>query len=236
MGSEIASFANQITNQRWILVGHGDWSPGIKKPASSEPGVYMPLTRSDLIQYKPELVFLGHIHLPYQGDKVFYPGSPCPIDPTETGLRSFLVADLRSGKISTELVDSPLIYFDERFVMLPRKNELAYLETQIKARINSWNLPPGWENRVRLKISVAGIASDRKAVYERVMECFSAFQFTTKNNPNLDQLYHLSEPDRDLIALRLQEWVSDLDWSESPVSPSKNEILEEGLKVIYGVD
>jgi DNA repair exonuclease SbcCD nuclease subunit len=236
MGSKIASFASDLIDQRWILIGHGDWSPGIKKPVSNEPGVYMPLTRSDLILYKPELVFLGHIHLPYQGEKVYYPGSPCPIDSTETGLRSFLVADLKSGEISTELVDSPLIYLMERFVMLPRKNELSDLKKQLKTRINSWNLPSGWENRVHLRVSVTGIASDRKAVQETVREGFSDFQLIGENNPNLDQLYHLSDPDRDLIAQRVQDWVADLDWPESPTSPSKIEILHEALKVIYGVD
>lgn len=196
----------------------------------------MPLSRSDLIQYKPELVFLGHIHLAYEGEKVYYPGSPCPVDSTETGLRSFLVADLKSGNISTELADSPLIYFKERFVMLPRKNELPDLKEQIKSRIHSWSLPTGWENRVQVQVSVTGIASDRKAVLETVREGFSDFQLFGQNNPNLDQLYHLSDPDRDLIALRIQDWVADLDWTESPPHPSKDEILNEALKVIYGVD
>jgi exonuclease SbcD len=235
MGSAIAPFKSELTNQRWILVGHGDWSPGIQKPSSYEPGVYMPLTRSDLVLYKPELVFLGHIHQSYLGENVYYPGSPCPIDTTETGLRSFLVADLKSGKISTELVDSPLIYFEERFVMLPRKNELTNLKDQINTRIKSWELPPGWENRVRVSASVAGIASDRKAVYATVQEGLSPFQIMGENNPNLDQLYHLSDPDRDLIAQRVQDWIAALEWAESPTSPNKAEILEEALKVIYGV-
>ena len=196
----------------------------------------MPLTRSDIILYKPELVFLGHIHLPYQGDNIYYPGSPCPLDPTETGLRSFLVADLQSGNISTQLTDSPLLYFEERFVMLPRENELAHLKDEIHSRVISWNLPPGWENRVQVRVYVTGIAADRKAVHETVKEGFSSYQLIGDNNPNLDQLYHLSDPDREKIALRVQEWVSALGWVEVPGSPSKNEILEEALKVIYGVD
>jgi len=33
----------------------------------------MPLTRMDLKSYQPELVFLGHIHLPQDGKEVSYP-------------------------------------------------------------------------------------------------------------------------------------------------------------------
>ena len=235
MGSVIASFASELIGQRWILIGHGDWSPGVQKPVPNEPGVYMPLTRSDLILYKPELVFLGHIHLPYRGESVYYPGSPCPIDPTETGLRSFIIADLKKGKVTTELSDTPLIHFEERFILLPRTNELAYLKEQITSRIHSWNLPAGWDNRVQVRVILSGIASDRKVVNQAVKEGFSSFQMIGDNNPNLDRLYHFADPDRDLIAIRVQDWVTSLDWPESLRSPSKDEILEEALKVIYGV-
>ncbi len=236
MGSVIAPFAAELTGQRWILIGHGDWSPGVRTPNTYEPGVYMPLTRADLSLYKPELVFLGHIHLPFDGEKVRYPGSPCPLNVTETGLRRFLLLDLKQGKITHKLVDSPLLFFDERFVMLSRENELEFLENQMKDRIESWELPSGWEKRVQVQVEVAGFAADREAVKKIVKGVFSPFSFSEDGEPGLKKLYHRPDPDREQIALDIQDWIEELEWTESTSAPSKTEILEEALKVIYGVE
>jgi len=236
MGRVIAQFAAELTGQRWILIGHGDWSPGVQTPDTYEPGVYMPLTRSDLTLYKPELVFLGHIHLPFDGEKVHYPGSPCPINVTETGLRHFLLLDLKQGNITPKLVESPLLFFNERFVMLARENELELLENQMKDRIESWELPAGWEKRVQVQVKVAGFATDREAVKKTVREIFSPFSFYEDGEPDLEKLYHKPDPDREQIALDIQDWIKKLEWSESSYVPSKTEILEEALKVIYGVE
>ena len=236
MGGIIARFADELKGQRWILIGHGDWSPGIQTPEPYEPGVYMPLTRSDLALYKPEMVFLGHIHRPSDGEKVHYPGSPCPLNLTETGLRRFLLLDLRQGKISPKLVDSPLLFFNERFLMLSRENELDLLEIQMLDRIKSWGLPTGWEKRVQLKVEIAGFAADRDAVKKIVKEVFSPFRFFKDDNLELMQLFNKPDQDREQIALETQEWINSLDWSDNPSLPSKTDILEEALKVIYGVE
>lgn len=235
MESAIAPLAAELADQRWILIGHGDWSPGIRTPDTYEPGVYMPLTRSDLALYKPELVFMGHIHLPFDGQKVRYPGSPCPLNVTETGLRRFLLLDLKQGKISSKVVDSPLLFFIERFVMLSRENELELLENQMKDRIESWGLPDGWEKRVQIQVEIAGFAADREAVKNLVKEISSPFNLSEKGEPDLKKLYHRPDPDREQIALEIQDWIEELEWTESASAPTKTEILEEALKVIYGV-
>ena len=43
IGGAIAPFADELKSQRWILVGHGDWTPGVQGPDVYEPGVYMPM-------------------------------------------------------------------------------------------------------------------------------------------------------------------------------------------------
>ena len=235
MGGVIAPYADKLSSQRWILIGHGDWTSGVQLPDAYEPGVYMALTRSDLTIYKPELVFLGHIHIPFNGNKVHYPGSPCPITRTETGLRQFLLLDLKKGKITSQVVDSPLLHFNERFVMLSRENELGSLKKEMQARIKTWNLPKGWESRAHLQTKVSGIASDRSAVKEATSQIFSSDIFAFVDEPDLSELYHLSDPDREQIAIEIHKWVEDLDWIEASTLPGKSEILEEALKVIYGV-
>lgn len=235
MGSVIAPFTEELKGQRWILIGHGDWTPGVQLPDAYEPGVYMPLTRSDLTLYKPELVFLGHIHSAFNGTKVHYPGSPCPINRSEVGLRRFLLLDLKQGKISSQILDSPLLHFNESFVMVSRENELDLLNEQMQIQIKTWNLPKGWEKRAHIRIKVSGIASDRSSVKEVIHQAFPSDLYAFVGEPDLNDLYHLPDPDREQIALKIQDWLNDLDWIETSTLPGKSEILQEALKIIYGV-
>ena len=236
MGGVIAPFVDELRGQRWILIGHGDWSPGVQTPEPYEPGIYMPLTRSDLALYKPELVFLGHIHRPFDEEKVHYPGSPCPLNLTETGLRRFLLLDLKQGKITPKLVDSPLVFYNEHFVMLSRENEIDLLENQMLDRIKSWDLPAGWEKRVQLKVEITGFAAGRDAVKKKVREVFSPFRLFKDDNLDLSNLFNRPDQDREQIAIEAQDWIKTLEWTDNPSLPSKTEILEEALKVIYGVE
>ena len=235
MGQAIAPFSEELSGQRWILIGHGDWTAGRNTPDPYEHGVYMPLTRADLQIYQPELVFLGHIHLAQDGKEVFYPGSPCPLNISETGLRRFLTFDTEKGEIESHLIDSPLIYFSERFVVLPVENDLDCLKQEIKERIQNWNLPTGWKNRVQVRVEIAGTAfSDRKKILSLTKKAFSEYSFYKKEDPNLDGLIHNPDPDRTEISIQAQDWLSQLDWNEEgPSTPSETQILEAALKIIY---
>ena len=235
MGNLIAPFFENLTGERWILIGHGDWSAGIKVPDPYEPGVYMPLTIADLTIYKPSLVFLGHIHLPYDGDPVYYPGSPCPINKKETGLRRYLILDTDQGIITPHLVESPLLYFEEKFVIAPMDDELGYLMNLMEKRINAWRLPEGWQSFVQVQIEVAGFSSNRDGVLKLVEDTFSPYNIDQSGDINLESLFHKQDPDRSDIAQNIREWIDKLDWDPEELDPDKQEILEEALKVIYGV-
>ena len=89
MGEEIEPFANQLVDEDWLLLSHGDWSGGLRKPNPHEPGIYMPLTRKDIELYKPSCIVLGHIHIPMDLPPIHYPGSPCGLDITESGKRRY---------------------------------------------------------------------------------------------------------------------------------------------------
>jgi len=149
MGELIAPFAEELQGQRWVFVSHGDWTAGLNTPDPYEKGLYLPLTRTDLEIYQPELVFLGHIHLAQSDHNLYYPGSPCPLDISETGLRRFLILDTDRGEVKPYLVDSPLLYFDERFILLPSENGLDQLLIEINTRIKSWDLPKDWKNKTQ---------------------------------------------------------------------------------------
>lgn len=235
MGELIAQFSDELQNQRWILVSHGDWTAGRNTPDPYEKGLYMPLTRNDLQTYQPELVFLGHIHLAQEDQNLYYPGSPCPLNISETGLRRFLVLDTDRGEVTSHLVDSPLLYFDERFVMLPTENGLDLLLKEIGNRIKNWNLPKGWEKKVQLRVEISGSSGfDRQEILNSVKNAFAGFSYYQDKEPQLSELIFDIDPDRTEISNQVKTWIDDLDWKVVPGLPTKMQILDQALKIIHG--
>ena len=234
MGEGIAPFAGRLNDQRWILVSHGDWGAGQRSPDPYERGVYMPLTTPDLERYQPELVFLGHIHLPQDHGQVYYPGSPCPLDITETGLRRFLLLDTQKGEVLSQTVNSSLLYFDESFLVIPGKNELENLQTDLQNRIKSWNLPQGWEDRVQVRVKIYGSSSTSRGEIQALVESsFKPFNAYQGQPPSLDELVFSLDEDKAEIATQVKRWVDAQDWEPGPKSPGKSEILQEALRLIY---
>ncbi len=136
MGDVLAEFADKLPSDKWILVGHGDWSDSWRMPNPTEPGVYMPLTRRDISAYRPARVFLGHIHRFLDQPPVHYVGSPCGLDITETGRRRYLIYETDSNQVVPQTIETDVIYFNEQFVILPCQDELAYLKQQIQNNPN----------------------------------------------------------------------------------------------------
>lgn len=232
MGEHLAPFRNQLAPGRWALISHGDWSGGLRGAGPEEPGVYMPLNRGDLVAYQPAAVLLGHIHAPYDGRPVYYPGSPAPLEINETGLRRFLVFDTETLEVAPQRIDSPRLFFNETVVMLPVDDEAAYLREQLRARIRAWGLPKGWESRVHVRLRIIGYTADRAAVDQVVRQELSAVAFYD-DGPDLSALELTQDPDRIEIARQVRGWIKALDWNGGPGEPSKDEILQHALAVIY---
>ncbi len=233
MGEHLPAFEPSLKPGQWALISHGDWTGGIHIVDPNEPGVYMPLTRSDLETYKPAAVLLGHIHQAYKQPPVHYAGSPNPLNINETGLRYFLILDTESREVSRQPVNSPQLYFKETVVMLPVEDEQAYLVDEIEARIQAWDLPEGWEDRVQVRLKVAGYAADRSAVDQAAREAIASYAFYDQG-PDLSELNHANDADRVHIARKAREWIDELDWPAAEGEPAKDEITLEALRIIWG--
>lgn len=233
MGESIESFADRLEARKWVLVGHGDYSAGLQKPNPYEPGIYMPLTSIDLERYQPRRVFLGHIHEPHERGRVHYPGSPCGLDITEVGLRRFLLYDTDSDEIEVRNVATDVIYFDERFLVLPVEDEEAYVVKQIEARIASWGVPEGWEDRVRVRVSVEGYSADKRALKRAIERAFSKYSFYEAQDADLSRVSVSEDLDRMFIAERVLQRLNSLEWNYGGDEPEREEIMRAALKVIY---
>ena len=232
MGEHLPPFQAQLTAGRWGLISHGDWESGLRAPDPNEPGVYMPLTRADLETHNPSLTLLGHIHAPYDGPPIYYPGSPCPLDINETGLRRFLIFNTESLSVTPQRVDSPRIFFNETVVMLPVEDERAYLQEELERRIQDWHLPKGWEDRVQQRLRIVGYVADRGMVETVARQVLADYAFYD-DGPDISELNHAVDSDRIHIARQVREWIEALDWSAGEAEPTTEDIALEALRVIW---
>ncbi|MFQ5708853.1 MAG: exonuclease SbcCD subunit D [bacterium] len=234
MGEKIAGVAADLVPNEWILISHGDWSEGIREPNPFEPGVYMPLTRTDLDNFKPAEVLLGHIHKPMDAGRVHYVGSPCGLNSLETGRRRFLVLDTETRTLQSKIVETDFIYFNVSLIVLPLKDERAYLEQQIANEIEKWGLAEAEKPRVRLQVKVRGYTADKRALQETIGAGFRHFKFYKNRRPDLAEVSTSEDQERGEIAERVSAWIEKVSWPARDPQPTKAEALLQALHVIYG--
>ena len=235
MGDFLAEWNDRLKPGQWILIGHGDWSDGLCGVNPSEPGVYMPLTRSDIDMYQPNRVVLGHIHKPSDSGRVHYPGSPCPLDINETGKRRCLILDTETGAVEVMPVESERIHFAETFVVIPGGNEWERTQKEIRERIASWHVTESEKEKVLIRIRFKGFTTDKAKLAEIARECFQGFSFY--DDDILMNEVAVSEADERLEIVTLAEKeISGLEFTKNEYDPPDPEIRLAALKTIYGVD
>jgi len=234
MGEAIEHFSADLRERRWVLVGHGDWSEGLKAANPYEPGVYMPLTSRDIDRYNPVQVFLGHIHVPYDGGRVHYMGSPCGLNVTETGQRRFLIYNTARDEIASLGVDTDVIYFDEMLVMLPADDETAFVHDWAQRVINSWALSEQERKKVRVRMKVRGYCTDKRTLERELKKAFTGFNFYNDEGPDLSGVSISEDVERRYIAERVRASMEKLQWPGGADEPDEQQVLLAALAVIYG--
>lgn len=235
MGQAIASFDDPLEANNWVLVGHGDYYGGTAKANPYEPGTYMPLHRSDVESFRPKTVLLGHIHLPTQEQPIYYPGSPCGLDISETGRRSFLVYDTEYHEITSYNVKTDVLFFQESFVTVPRQDEVERIEADIHKRIESWDLSTDELEKVRLRVRARGYCLDRRAVGEVLNSRFKRYEFYKIDGPDVSDLESCSDDGLRLLTEEVEKLVPDESLIDGAMElvPSRDEIIHQALHVIY---
>jgi DNA repair exonuclease SbcCD nuclease subunit len=232
MGEVIQNNYNQEHVKKWVLVGHGDWSGGVTPSNPYEPGFYMPITSKDIKLYKPNHVFLGHIHAPFDSGNLHYPGSPCGLNINETGHRRFLTFDLETSQIESHLVQNDIIYFIENITILPVEDESTFIRDSAQKSIQSWSLKEGDEEKVRLRVVCRGYSADKAKLMETIKETYNPYQLD--GDPDLSQVSIASDPRRDYLMEKVNNTIESLDWASHGNEPTPTEIILEAMKLIYG--
>ena len=236
MGERLAEHGTPLSGQAWILVGHGDYTRDRRSRDDHEEGVYMPLTAHDVELFRPSKVILGHIHVPSDQEPVYYTGSPCGHDITETGRRRFLVYDTETQAIQSFCVNTPVIYFDETIMVIPDENEAHYVREIIRARIAAWGLSEAEASRTQVRVKAKGYALDRQRTKQTLIEGFAGFKFYGNGGPDDTELRLADGGARANIAQAVKQWLDGPEWPW-PVTedePTRDEILWAALNLIYG--
>lgn len=233
IGEALGTFPQTLAQNAWVLVAHGDNLESTRLRNNYENGLYMPLSGRDLQLYKPKKVFLGHIHANVDTEIVHYPGSPCGLDPTETGVRSFIIYDTTSGIIERVPVETDVIYLQELLTVLPMQDEETYIKQQLAKKIIDWNLDQDQKKKARIRIKTQGYSTNREKISKTIKEIIEQHQFTLGESPDLSKLKLSTDVMRADIASAVQTRILELGLVADPDEPTNDEYILSAMNQIY---
>lgn len=233
IGEALATSQLPLDDRPWVLVGHGDWLSSTAQKNQYEGGTYMPLSGRDLLIYKPKKVFLGHIHAQTDTSTIHYAGSPCAVDPTETGSRTFLIFDTKTWKTSRSVVNTDYLFFNEQFIILPIDDEETYIKTLLTSRIKAWNISPDHKKKVRVRLKARGYSSDRNRLVKVLRELMEEYQFADNDQPDISQVKISIDTVQDKIAELVKQKIDLSDLPQGPHEPDRDDIILAAMSTIY---
>jgi DNA repair protein SbcD/Mre11 len=234
LGEVISAEKSALRPKAWVLVSHGDWLDGSRDADPYEPGVYMPLTRKDMASSEPALAVLGHIHKAVDARDVVIPGSPCGLNITETGVRSFVVLDTDTHKLERIPLETDVIFLDERLVLYSMPDEVEYVSAQVKEVIESWGIPKKLQQKIILRLRVEGYCSNPQQVKETVLEGLKAFETYKDEGVDFYGLQFSGDLEKNAIAASMRDVIGALHIKDGSAEPEREQILLSALDVIYG--
>ena len=234
IGETLSGNQFKLEMGKWVLISHGDWLAGMGNKNQYEKGTYMPLSGREIQLYKPKKVFLGHIHAKTDSSVVHYPGSPCAIDPTETGYRSFLILDSNTLQVSRNGVEADYLFFNEQFTVLPLDEEATYVKTLLSERIKAWNIPSADQSKVRVRIKARGFSRDRHELDKVIRGLIKDYQFADNDQPDISQVKISNDQTQGMIAELVKEKIDLIKWDSKTDEPDKDDLLLVAMNMIYG--
>ena len=231
MGSELAKYVSAEMG-KFVLISHGDWLGGSLKTNPHEPGSYMPLTAADLRKYQPTRVFLGHIHIPSADGIVMYPGSPCPLDITETGPRSFILYDSFDNSVKKILVDSDIVNFILRHAVIPSEQEFEQVKTQITRFLDEQTYLAKTMAKINLRLVLIGTSRNKNELVGNVNEFLKKIGLSNTEIQH-DSLLASHDPTLERIAEKVREKIETQVITNSQY-PSTADVLATAMNILYG--
>lgn len=231
MGELIQKELRDDSEKKWFIIAHGDYIEGTRIPNPYETGIYMPLTRKDVDICDANYIFLGHIHKAQEFKRVYYVGSPCGLNISETGHRRFMVLDTANSKVINIKVKTNVLFFSEQIVVYPTKNEKELLKEQIEKCIKNWDLEPGEQEKVILRVKASGYSSNREDLERTLKEGFK--KFNHYEDIDISDVKYSNDSGREYLLNEFLSRLDNLDWQPSENEPNREMIILDALRIIY---
>ena len=233
VGEVLASSDFTLKPNKWFLVAHGDNLATTHLRNDYEKGYYMPFSSKDIQLYQPRKVFLGHIHTPMDSDIVHYPGSPCGLDISETGIRTFIIYETENGNVDRIPIKSDVLYFQLILTVIPRDDEEISIHQEMAQRIADWHLDETQISKVRLRLKVKGYSTNRDLVLKSVTDFLHQRKISLQDPPDLSELKLSNDVTRADIATAVQDQIFALGLIEHPDEPTKEDYILSAMNQIY---
>lgn len=235
IGGVLSSFRNLLSANKFLIISHGDLPEQLKERNAYESGVYMPLFKRDLLEFKPKQVFLGHIHKGSSNGNVHYPGSPMGLDITETGPRSFLVYDTLTNELKKVKIVTDSVNYIKKITIIPGVDESSQLIDCVNLWEKEWEQQTDPATVIVLRISINGYSINRGSVESTLRNLFSLCR-----NPihvELIDTINLSAFSEVTLLEAARELKQDVDLIplvDSETLPDKDQIYFEVLRLLFG--
>lgn len=232
----------ELQGRSWVLLSHGDFGPRRRGLSGNEEG-YFPLTRNDLTRYKPIRTILGHIHKPSPpAGEVVYPGSPYPLDISETGRRRILLLDQRDGKLESLPLDFAPCNLLWTLFVLPDGNEQEQVQTALQQQLEALALPAGHaakQTQIRVRLEICGCSTDRAAPEAAARAWFDKQTLDLESVRTEALRYSAAEQNLTALTRKFEQAVAALRIPPSEYPGDGEELLsairQSGLNCIYRI-
>lgn len=221
-------------SEDWVLVCHGNLIHGHRDVDPYEKGIYMPLLSADIQRYKPARVFIGHIHKLYDSTEIIIPGSPCGLDITESGKRSFIVFDTTTLEYEREIVKNTTIFLDAQISIIPAENEMDFIQNEIEGIFSRRGISKADRKLVTLRLIVNGYTSNMKKAKKVIEDQLKDIRKYKDGSINFDNLKISNDIERDFIIKKFKEEIINQISKNNVDSALEEEIMKNALDLVYG--
>ena len=231
MGETISAFrdSERLRSHPWVLVSHGDFAAPRPKESGGERG-YFPLTRADLLRFKPVKVILGHIHVPNStAADVVYPGSPYPITADEYGQRRVLILETESAAVTELPLTHPPVRVRAEIFLIPDGRE----EQQVHRQLQSALAAQGSSEKLVVQVVLKGYSASRRKA-QGFAETFLSEIGIPCTGIDLGSLRVNDQESLANLAETVRQRIADLELNYEGAEELRRAVLERSLEIVYG--
>ena len=231
IGETISGFrdSERLRSHPWVLVSHGDFAAPSRTESGGERG-YFPLTREDLVRFKPARVILGHIHVPNSTTaEVVYPGSPYPITADEYGQRRVLILETETAAVSELPLSHPPVRVLAEVFLIPDGRE----EQQVRKQLESVLAEQGSSGNLVVQVVLRGYSASRRRA-QVLVEAFLSERGVPCAGIDLEPLRVNDQENLATLAGTVRQRIARLELNYGEADELRQAVLEKALDIVYG--